>query len=1132
MRFFTLFLAFLSLTIHWFGAQAQPAELVIQSGHYDDINGLAFSPDGQTLASAADDASIIIWDISTGKEFRKLKGHKKSVFSVLFSRDGKILISGGNRLDQELIFWDWKSGQLLHRIPKAHSNAIESMALSQDGKLLVTSTYQELKVWDTQTYEMLFEISGARKGYQEKLLKHTVKAITFSPDDKTMALGTANKDLLLFSVPDFQLIYNLDLSGTDAEARAIAFNSNGKLLYHTSSMGKIVQRNSKTGELIKEIEGMGTGSPCPCLFRPDLKTAFTGCGGRASTQFVESGKLQFKEEIFASCRAASYNPQSSILAVAGITPEQTHTIKLFDANNGRLIRSLEGYPGKITSLAFSHDDLRLASGSRESPTRIWSLASTAGIKNFLEGTFSKNGDIYSTVAFSKDDQIIYNGTQSAVFMWDSETAVLKQRIFERIKESKSLVISPNGQQIVYNSARIKTMDAQTGEVQQDLGAARTMTRSVAISPDGQTIFGGGYQEIKKWNAQSYEELEPLTIDAYAWEMALSPDNQFLALREGSYLKIRNAKDGTLIHEVKGFQESCPAFSPDGQFLASARGDTIMLRNTHNYELIQKLIGHDDQVQAIVFSHDSKIMASGSDDTSIKLWDVKTGKLLVTLLALHDEDFIITTPDLYYMTTKDGLKGVAFRVGDKIFPFDQFDLQYNRPDKVLERIGYASSEVLDVLKRAYQKRLRRLNFNEQMFNQDFHLPQLRLLTENLPPSINQKQFTLEFEATDSKYPLDRLQIFVNDNPIYGSLGRDYRKKKTQKIKDKIELELSNGLNQIQISVINAKGVESLRESFQINYTGEARPSTLYLFAIGVSRYQSDKMNLQFADKDARDLVRMLNSPENLKKYREIIIDTIFNEEATLPNILALKQSLAQTQIDDQVIFFIACHGLLDEELDYYLATHDIDFKDPAQKGLAYETLEGLLDGIPARRKVLFMDACHSGEIDKYDELAFSETTNDGQITARGFGQTGGTGKGTGGKEGKEDQEEIPPIEEDEQVGALDLDFDIGEVQQVGLENSFEVMKEVFADLRRGTGATVISSAGGLEYALEGDIWQNGVFTYCFLSGLKTRQADLDNDGKVKLSELQKYLQSEVSKLTDGRQQPTSRVENIQNDFVIW
>jgi uncharacterized caspase-like protein len=94
------------------------------------------------------------------------------------------------------------------------------------------------------------------------------------------------------------------------------------------------------------------------------------------------------------------------------------------------------------------------------------------------------------------------------------------------------------------------------------------------------------------------------------------------------------------------------------------------------------------------------------------------------------------------------------------------------------------------------------------------------------------------------------------------------------------------------------------------------------------------------------------------------------------------------------------------------------------------------------------------------------------------------------------------------------------------------QELFADLRRGTGAVVISSASGNEYALEGEQWSNGVFTYALLNGLKNAQADVNQDQTVTVSELQAYVIDEVRKLTAGGQNPTVRRENLDYDFVVY
>ena len=104
--------------------------------------------------------------------------------------------------------------------------------------------------------------------------------------------------------------------------------------------------------------------------------------------------------------------------------------------------------------------------------------------------------------------------------------------------------------------------------------------------------------------------------------------------------------------------------------------------------------------------------------------------------------------------------------------------------------------------------------------------------------------------------------------------------------------------------------------------------------------------------------------------------------------------------------------------------------------------------------------------------------------------------------------------------------------LGAANTSELMKELFTDLRRGTGATVISSAGGAEFAMESAEWKDGLFTYCLLRSLHEKQSDLDQNGNVQLSELQSYVTQAVRKLSGGRQVPTCRMENLSLDYEVW
>lgn len=553
-------------------------------------------------------------------------------------------------------------------------------------------------------------------------------------------------------------------------------------------------------------------------------------------------------------------------------------------------------------------------------------------------------------------------------------------------------------------------------------------------------------------------------------------------------------------DVQNAPISTVCFSPDSRYLVNGTGASfsspeciIRVWDMQSMSLVKTLSDHSNAINGIEFSPDGKHLVSTSIDGTIRLWDSNTFSQIAVLLGKDQFEYIIATPDNYYTASKSGVDLMAFKYQDRGFPFEQFDLQLNRPDIVLNRLGYASPALIESYKKAYEKRLKKTGFTEDMFNKDFQLPTIDVSTQNLALSTKQKNIMLYVRATDQQQKLDRINVLVNGVPVNGLKGISIKDKNSSSFSDSISIRLSSGSNVISINAMNTAGATSIPFQYTITCTDNSRKPDLYLISIGVSEYKSKEMNLTYATKDAKDLTALFSGST---KYGNIIVDTIFDRDMTVEKIMSLKSKLANTKEDDQVILFIAGHGLLDADLNYYLATHEIDFMNPSKKGLAYDQLEHVLDGIPARRKLLLMDACHSGEVDKEEIqlVAKAEKTEEGEIQFRSVGNT--------------------------------------QVQRIGLENSFEMMKNLFTDLRKGSGTIVISSAGGGEYAMEGSEWKNGVFTYSLLKGLKDKKADLNKDGKIMASELQEYLQQTVSELTRGKQKPTSRTEILENDFQIW
>ncbi len=229
-----------------------------------------------------------------------------------------------------------------------------------------------------------------------------------------------------------------------------------------------------------------------------------------------------------------------------------------------------------------------------------------------------------------------------------------------------------------------------------------------------------------------------------------------------------------------------------------------------------------------------------------------------------------------------------------------------------------------------------------------------------------------------------------------------------------------------------------------------------------------------------------------------MDTLFDKNATVQNFLKAESKIKEAQPSDRVIVYLSGHGLLDKNLNFWFATHNIDFKNPSKEGLGYERVEELLSNINAREKLLLIDACHSGQPDKsaivkVDESKLQNSRNVQSYTFKGL---------------ELDDEELPD-----------------------LSASFELMQVIFRDMSLSGGTQVIAAAAGNSYALESDLWNNGIFTYCLVNGMKNKEADLNADGKINLSELNEYIYAQVSSKTSGRQKPTSRSWNQWADFIV-
>jgi WD40 repeat protein len=141
---------------------------------------LSFSPDGRTLALAADDSTIRLWDMPSARERMVLRGHTDAVWSVAFSPDGKRLISASP--DGRVMLWDATRGIALRSLVSRGAVPMRSVAFSPDGRTVglgePTRMTRDVMLWDVETGAIRTRLTGHPSG---------VHAVAFSPDGRTLA---------------------------------------------------------------------------------------------------------------------------------------------------------------------------------------------------------------------------------------------------------------------------------------------------------------------------------------------------------------------------------------------------------------------------------------------------------------------------------------------------------------------------------------------------------------------------------------------------------------------------------------------------------------------------------------------------------------------------------------------------------------------------------------------------------------------------------------------------------------------------------------------------------------------------------------------------------------------------------
>ena len=415
---------------------------------------------------------------------------------------------------------------------------------------------------------------------------------------------------------------------------------------------------------------------------------------------------------------------------------------------------------------------------------------------------------------------------------------------------------------------------------------------------------------------------------------------------------------------------------------------------------------------------------------------------------------------------------------------------NRPSDVLSALGGKADDI-GALKETTKRWLKKQGLDADNMPAEPTLESLPVVQATLP-ALHAQQATIPLEVTlkAGASPITRLELRT-DGLTQPTPKVNIAAKATGKAR--LSIPLAPGQNDIEITPIDAAGIAGDSLSFRVIGPGQAEKSDLYVVAMGVSAYDDADLNLQYAAKDATDIAESFRSyGKGDKKHILLLTDKQVKDAGVLEQVAAF---LRPAKPHDRVVLYLAGHGMLDDQLQYFYAPAAFDVADIPGTGISMDAFRDCLQSTAARNRLLLLDTCHAGTLGEagQDQLAASGVPLPHGVQA----------VQTRGMKVKKVKSATAPEKEI-----------LNDVQKKRyIEDFFNMDKHM-------RGINVLAASAGSEFAQESGKWKNGVFTSSLMRALSRRApVDSNADGLLSVEEMLHYVSADVSTLTGHAQKPS-------------
>jgi WD40 repeat protein len=540
------------------GPVVTPMPVIDTGGHTAKINDVLFTRDGRYIVSAGEDKTIRVWDWRTGKLDRVIRGEASAgdagkIFAIALSPDERWLAVGGwlgGTLEESraIRLYDFASGRLV-RLLKGHTNVVFDLAFAPDSRRLVSGGADTTAiVWDVETGAALHRLEGH---------SDHIYAVRVTPDGQRVVTGSYDSTLRLWRLDTGAMIGRPLTGHGDKIERGVVISPNGGTIASGDRSGEIRIWDARTGAFQRTLARQGTVIGA-LAFSPDGRQLLSAVGKTEPSPEPDGARIY---DVATGREAVRYTAHDNIVIAATISPD-----------------------GQWAATG----------GGDDHEIHVWALA---------DGTPARGAD---------GRPVILKGTGRPAWATgvalDGRTIAWGNIGMTRVNEATRL------------EHQLRLPDATRG-----LGMAEPVT--------GPTTFARA------------------TPERGGLRLANRRGGAF-----GSDALLDVIRDGTAVATVErgptdGYDHRAYSFTPDGRWLvssgsaghlaayavadverAAAAIPGRVLKDDALAALAKPYVGHESTVWAVTPSPDGRLLVTGSDDQTVRIWNLATQELLLTLAA--------------------------------------------------------------------------------------------------------------------------------------------------------------------------------------------------------------------------------------------------------------------------------------------------------------------------------------------------------------------------------------------------------------------------------------------------------------------------------------------------------------------